>query len=74
MASWAADRPERVAGLAGIYPAFDLRSYPGLEGAAPAYDLKAPALAESLAEHNPIERVATLANAHPGAADPRRQG
>ena len=28
--SWAADNPDKVAGLAGIYPVFDLRTYPGL--------------------------------------------
>jgi pimeloyl-ACP methyl ester carboxylesterase len=63
MASWAADHPDRVAGLAGIYPAFDLRTYPGLAKAAPAYGLDAEALAQSLKTHNPIERVAALAQA-----------
>ena len=28
--NWAADHPDKVAGLAGIYPAFDLLTYPGL--------------------------------------------
>ena len=37
--SWAADNPDKVAGLAGIYPVFDLRSYPKLKAAAPAYGL-----------------------------------
>src|SRR3954462_11805944 len=35
--SGAAAHPAWVAGLAGIYPVFDLRSYPGLGKAAPAY-------------------------------------
>lgn len=63
MTSWAADRPERVAGIAGIYPVFDLRTYPGLEKAAPAFGLEPVALAQRLAECNPIERVAKLAAA-----------
>jgi 6-phosphogluconolactonase len=59
--SWAADNPDKVAGLAGIYPVFDLRSYPGLEKAAPAYRLTANELEARLADHNPIERVGVLA-------------
>ena len=31
--AWAADTPDKVAGLAGIYPVFDLRIYPVLEKA-----------------------------------------
>jgi dipeptidyl aminopeptidase/acylaminoacyl peptidase len=60
-ASWAADHPEWVAGLAGIYPVFDLRTYPGLAKAAPAYGLTPEALEGRLAELNPIDRVGTLA-------------
>jgi alpha-beta hydrolase superfamily lysophospholipase len=63
MASWAAVHPDWVAGLAGIYPAFDLRTYPGLATAAPSFGLDAEALAQSLQTHNPIERVAALAQA-----------
>jgi dipeptidyl aminopeptidase/acylaminoacyl peptidase len=63
MTSWAADHPERVAGLAGIYPVFDLRTYPGLEKAAPAYGLEPAALEQRWAELNPIERVGVLAAA-----------
>jgi alpha-beta hydrolase superfamily lysophospholipase len=36
LSSWAADHPDRVAGLAAIYPVFDLRSYPGLARASSA--------------------------------------
>jgi hypothetical protein len=36
---WAVENADKVSGLAGIYPVFDLRSYPGLEKAAPAYGL-----------------------------------
>jgi dipeptidyl aminopeptidase/acylaminoacyl peptidase len=61
--SWACDHPDRVAGIAGIYPVFDLRTYPGLAKAAPAYGLSADELAVKLSEHNPIERVGVLAKA-----------
>jgi dipeptidyl aminopeptidase/acylaminoacyl peptidase len=61
--SWAADNPDKVAGLAGIYPVFDLRSYPGLAQAAPAYGLTTKQLESRLAEFNPIERVGLLAKA-----------
>jgi dipeptidyl aminopeptidase/acylaminoacyl peptidase len=63
MSSWAADHPERVAGLAGIYPAFDLRTYPGLETAAPAYGMTPQELTAALGQVNPIERVDSLAAA-----------
>jgi pimeloyl-ACP methyl ester carboxylesterase len=61
--SWAAEHPDKVAGLAGIYPVFDLRSYPGLAKAAPAYGMTAKELEARLGEFNPIERVGVLAKA-----------
>lgn len=61
--SWACDHPEQVAGIAGIYPVFDLRTYPGVAKAAPAYGLKAYELEATLSENNPIERVSLLAKA-----------
>lgn len=63
MSSWAAAHPEWVAGLAGIYPVFDLTSYPGIDRAASAYDLRPDELTEKLSSFNPIERVKTLAEA-----------
>jgi alpha-beta hydrolase superfamily lysophospholipase len=63
VASWACDHVDRVAGIAGIYPVFDLRTYPGLAKAAPAYGLTANELTAKLGEHNPIERMGILANA-----------
>jgi hypothetical protein len=59
--SWAIENPEKVAGIAGIYPVFDLRTYPGLEKAAPAYGLTPEELGQRLGEFNPIERVGVLA-------------
>lgn len=61
--SWAADNPDKVSGLAGIYPVFDFRTYPGLSKAAPAYGLSAKELESRLTEFNPIERVSVLAKA-----------
>lgn len=63
VSSWAADHPERFAGLAGIYPVFDWRTYPGIENAAPAYGLTAEALEQQAAELNPISRIERLAKA-----------
>lgn len=61
--SWAADHPDKVAGLAGIYPVFDFRTYPGLAKAAPAYGLKTEELEAKAGELNPINRVPILAKA-----------
>jgi predicted GH43/DUF377 family glycosyl hydrolase len=62
--NWAAENPTRVACVAGIYTVCDLRSYPGLDGACAAYGLSAAELADRLAEHNPIDRLAPLAQAN----------
>jgi alpha-beta hydrolase superfamily lysophospholipase len=59
--SWAAENPGRVAGIAGIYPVFDLRTYPGLGRAATAYGLSEAELSGKLDELNPINRVGVLA-------------
>jgi alpha-beta hydrolase superfamily lysophospholipase len=61
--SWACENPDKVAGIAGIYPVFDFRTYPGLAAAAPAYEMSPEHLAMKLAEFNPIERVSRLAEA-----------
>lgn len=61
--SWACENTDKVAGIAGIYPVFDFRTYPGLDRAAPAYGVTAEELGKRLAEHNPIERVGILAKA-----------
>ncbi len=59
--SWAAENPEKVAGIAGIYPVFDLRTYPGLDKAATAYGLSEAELKEKLEEVNPINHIDVLA-------------
>ncbi len=61
--SWAAKHPDQVAGIAGIYPVFDVRTYPGLAKAAPAYGLSVAELEQQLATLNPIEGVSKLAAA-----------
>lgn len=63
LGSWAAAHPDRVAGIAGIYPVFDFRSYPGLDLAAPAYGLAPAELGARSAEFNPVERAGALAAA-----------
>ena len=61
--AFAIAHPDKVAGIAGIYPVFDLRTYPGLERAAPAYGLTPEELEARLATHNPIARADVLAKA-----------
>jgi alpha-beta hydrolase superfamily lysophospholipase len=61
--SWAIENPKKIAGIAGIYPAFDLRTYPGVARAAPAYGLTAEELENQLGVHNPIQRIDVLADA-----------
>lgn len=61
--AFAAAHADRVAGIACIYPVFDLRSYPGLARACAAYDTDESGLLASLRTHNPIERLAPLAAA-----------
>ena len=61
--SWAIENPNRIAGIVGIYPVFDFRTYPGLDKAAPAYGLTRQELETRQAEFNPIERIGVLAKA-----------
>ena len=64
VSSWAAQHPDRVSGIAGIYPVFDLRTYPGLAKAAPLYEMNQKMFADRLTEFNPIEHVSILAKHH----------
>lgn len=63
VSQWASRNVSKVAGLAGIYPVFDLTTYPGLETAAQAYELSVEQLQDSLEAHNPIAHVHRLAAA-----------
>lgn len=59
--SWAIANPQRVSGILGIYPVFDLRTYPKLAKAAPAYGISESDLEKQLGEWNPISKVGLLA-------------
>ena len=61
--AWAIAHPDLTAGLGGIYPVYDWRTYPGLDKAAPAYGLSPAELAAKAAELCPIERIAVMARA-----------
>ena len=61
--NWAAEHPDSVSGIAGIYPVCDLRSYPGLAEACGAYGISIEALSDQLADHNPVNRLSPLADA-----------
>lgn len=61
--AWAVENPTSVAGIAGIYPVCDLRSYPGLDRACGAYGLTRAELEKQLDQHNPVARLAPLAKA-----------
>ena len=62
-AAWVIRHPEWSAGLAGIYPVYDWRTYPGVEKAAAAYGMDAERLAAAAAELCPIERIDVAARA-----------
>jgi pimeloyl-ACP methyl ester carboxylesterase len=67
--SYAAAHPESVDRILGIYPATDLRSWPGLAKATgtetwmtpPPYNLSLAQMEAELSELNPIDRLAPLA-------------
>ncbi len=61
--NWAAEHPSSVACIAGLLPVSNLSSYPGLERASGAYGMTGEELAANLAKHNPIDRLAPLAEA-----------
>lgn len=63
MYNWAAEHPESVACLAGIYPVCNLASYPGLKSAAGKYKMPQEQFVKVLKKHNPIDRLAPLATA-----------
>jgi hypothetical protein len=58
--SWAVNHTDCILGIAGLYPVFNLTSYPGLNAAAPAYHMTPHALQDKLSELNPVERVDVL--------------
>jgi len=60
--NWAAEHPENVGCIAGIYPVCDLSSWPGLEKASPAYGMTPEELKRDLKNHNPVSRLKPLAD------------
>ena len=63
VSSWALRNPDKVAGIACIYPVLDLTTYPGLDKAAPAYGLTPAELEKQLDQLNPIRSANKLAAA-----------
>ena len=61
--NWAAQNPQTVACIAGIYPVCNLRSFPGLGHACSEYGMTKEELAANLSANNPIDRLAPLAAA-----------
>jgi pimeloyl-ACP methyl ester carboxylesterase len=61
--NWAAENPDKVRCIVGIYPVCDLRSYPGLAKAAGGYGLTPAELEKQLTKNNPIDRLEPLAKA-----------
>ncbi len=59
--NWAVEHPDAVRCIGAIYPVCNLTSYPRLERAAKTYGLTPEELKRDLANHNPIDRLAPLA-------------
>ena len=62
--NWAADNPESVSGIAGIYPVCNLTSYPGIDKACAAFEMTPEELANDLEKYNPVDRLEKLAGAN----------
>jgi len=61
--AWAIAHPDLTAGVGGIYPVYDWRTYPGVAKAAVAYGLTPEQLAARAASLCPIERIDVVARA-----------
>jgi len=59
--NWAADHPDCVQCIGGIYTVCDLESWPGLEKPCAAYGMTEDEFREALPRNNPIERLDGLA-------------
>ncbi len=68
VSSWAIANPGRVAGIIGIYPVFDFRTYPGITHAAAAYGMTPAELESRATLLNPVARLGVLAQARVPAA------
>ncbi|MEZ6050966.1 MAG: prolyl oligopeptidase family serine peptidase [Planctomycetaceae bacterium] len=63
VSSWALEHPERVAGIAGIYPVFDFLTYPGVKRAAISCGMSEEELLSQQDRLNPVKRASELADA-----------
>ncbi len=61
--NWAAEHPECVQCVGGIYTVCDQSSWPGLAVSCAAYGMSEPGLTAVLKDHNPIDRLEPLARA-----------
>ncbi|MCY3015777.1 MAG: prolyl oligopeptidase family serine peptidase [Planctomycetota bacterium] len=61
--AWAIAHPDLTAGLGGIYPVYDWRTYPGVDSAAGAYGLSPAELLANVEELCPVERIDVAAQA-----------
>lgn len=61
--AWAIAHPELTAGVGGIYPVYDWRTYPGIAKTAAAYGLSSEDLEAQAAALCPIERIDVAARA-----------
>jgi predicted esterase len=61
--NWAAERPDRVECIGGIYPLLNLRSFSGIDRITRAYGMSEEQLRAELARHNPVDRLRPLAAA-----------
>lgn len=61
--NWAANRPDCVSCIGGIYPLCNLAAYPPLERIAKPYGLTVDKLRAQIDQHNPIARLRPLAAA-----------
>lgn len=61
--NWAADDPERVKSIGGIYPVVNFQDFSDRERVRRAYGMNEEQLRAELAQHNPLDRLAGLAAA-----------
>ncbi|MEI6521611.1 MAG: prolyl oligopeptidase family serine peptidase [bacterium] len=59
--NWAVEHPNSVSCIAGIYPVCNINSYPGIKNACGAYEMTEEELHEKINQHNPIDRIESLA-------------
>ena len=61
--NWAAQRPDRVECIGGLYPVVNLQGFAGTDRITRAYGMSEEQLRAELARHNPIDRLRPLAAA-----------